>query len=985
MQPSSLARPVAQVRSWLVLLLTCCALIALMAPRSASASRAHTGAHALVGATVVVRPGEVIENATVIVRDDRIVAVGPVARVSIPPDARVWPGEGLRVYAGFFEPWFEVSLPEIAMAEAPARGRGGRGSGGASQEETAAHDPGLPGPSAASSRLHPERRAVDGLVLAPDTLEELRGAGFVVAAVVPEEGVLRGRVAVVHLGNTVPERRILVAEAGVVAGLRSGGWTAREYPASSMGMVAALRQSLLDARHYRDDHAHYARHATERSRPGYDPALAALVPVIDGEQPLLVDPAGIVLAHRSLGLARELGVRAVVLGSGGEWRRPDLLTSEVSLILPLDFPDAPEVSEDADWIDVDLDELRHWDFAPETPALLAGRGLSFAVTTHGLASAGDLWAKLRAAAGRGLEEHLALEALTVRPASFYGLEDRLGTIDVGKLACLTVLRGEGLFDEEVEVAMVFADGEPIVVKRPQEAGAQTEENDSEDEVADDTTDEARNAVGGGKGATVESGKSIPARIARSPLEARGPFLTPRTVIVRGATVWTSADAGVLENTDVLVRDGKIVEVGRELRAPDGALVIDGAGKHVTAGLIDAHSHIAVIGGVNEGTASTTAEVRIADVLNSEDPRIYEQLAGGLTASHIMHGSANAIGGQCQLIKLRWGAGPDQLVFEGARPTIKFALGENPKRSNWNPGPGVPRRYPQSRMGVEDVIRERFAAAAEYTHALRTWDKSQGPAPRRDLQLETLAQILVDERDIHCHSYRQDEILALMRLMEEFGAHVAVFTHILEGYKVADEMREHGAAASSFADWWAYKFEVYDAIPHNTTILDDRGVLTSVNSDSPDLARRLNTEAAKSVRHGGTEEVRALNMVTINAARQFGVESRTGSIEAGKDADFVVWNDHPLSTRAIALQTWVDGKLYWDVERDAQRQALLEAERTSLLSRVKEAAQSGKGKRGRGGPPRDGTLYRYEKPQEARWSSLDEGCSAEHVHGAQEVH
>lgn len=980
MQPCSSSRTVAQARTSFVLLLVCFALATLVVPRAATA----TGAHALVGATVVVRPGEVIENATVIVRDDRIVAVGPSARVNVPPDARVWPGEGLRVYAGFFEPWFEVALPEIATAEAPTRGRGSRGE----SQETAANDPGLPGPSAASPNLHPERRAVDGLVLAPGTLEKLREAGFVVAAVVPKEGVLRGRAAVVHLGDTVPEQRILMAEAGVVAGLRSGGWTAREYPASSMGMVAALRQSLLDARHYRDDHAHYARHATERSRPGYDPALEALVPVIEGGQPLLVDPAGIVLAHRSFALARELGVRAVVLGSGGEWRRPDLLTSDVSLILPLDFPDAPRVKEEDDWIDVDLDELRHWDFAPETPALLAGRGVSFAVTTHGLASASDLWAKLRSAGERGLEEQRALDALTVRPASYYGLGDRLGTIEVGKLACLTVLRGEGLFDAEVEVAMVFADGEPIVVKRPHRADTESEEDEAAEEAeegADETTDEASEAVGGGKGATVESGKSVPARLARFPLDARGPFVTPRTVIVRGATVWTSADAGVLENTDVLVRDGKIVEVGRELSAPDDALVIDGAGKHVTAGLIDAHSHIAVIGGVNEGTASTTAEVRIADVLNSEDPRIYEQLAGGLTASHIMHGSANAIGGQCQLIKLRWGATPDELVFEGARPTIKFALGENPKRSNWNPGPGVPRRYPQSRMGVEDVIRERFAAAAEYTRALRTWDKKQGPPPRRDLQLETLAQILADERDIHCHSYRQDEILALMRLMEEFDAHVAVFTHILEGYKVADELREHGAAASSFADWWAYKFEVYDAIPHNTTILDDRGVLTTVNSDSPDLARRLNTEAAKSVRYGGTDEVRALNMVTINAARQFGVESRTGSIEPGKDADFVVWSDHPLSTRALALQTWVDGELYWDVERDAQRQALLEAERTSLMSRAKEAAKSGKGKRGRGGPPRDGALYRYEQPQEAWWSSLDEGCSAEHVHGAQEVH
>jgi len=368
------------------------------------------------------------------------------------------------------------------------------------------------------------------------------------------------------------------------------------------------------------------------------------------------------------------------------------------------------------------------------------------------------------------------------------------------------------------------------------------------------------------------------------------------------------------------------------------------------------------------------------VLNSEDRRIYEQLAGGLTSSHIMHGSANAIGGQCQAIKLRWGAGPDELILEGARPTIKFALGENPKRSNWTPPPGVERRYPATRMGVEDVIRERFAAAVEYTRTHDEWDDDDGPYPRRDLQLEALAEILADERDIHCHSYRQDEILALMRLMEEFDGRVAVFQHVLEGYKVADELAAHGAAGSAFADWWAYKFEVYDAIPHAPTIMDERGVLTTVNSDSPDLARRMNTEAAKSVRYGGMDEQRALNLVTVNAARQLGADDRIGSLEPGKDADFVVWSHHPLSTRAVAEQTWLDGALYWDRERDAERREAMAAERAALIALASESG--GSGGKSSGDADADADAGRYEMPLELYWASLDEACSAEHVHAGE---
>ena len=416
---------------------------------------------------------------------------------------------------------------------------------------------------------------------------------------------------------------------------------------------------------------------------------------------------------------------------------------------------------------------------------------------------------------------------------------------------------------------------------------------------------------------------------------------PDVVLVRQATIWTSGPQGRLENADLLVRKGEIVAVGRGIAVPAGALVIDGAGKHVTAGLIDAHSHTAITGGVNEGTNVVTAEVRIADVLDPEDIGIYRELAGGLTAANLLHGSANSIGGQNQVIKLRWGSDAEGLRFAGAPPGIKFALGENPKQSNW----GVQRRrFPQTRQGVEESIRERFAAAGDYR---RRWaehrrkpDASRVP-PRRDLQLEALVEILDGKRLVHAHSYRADEILMLIETAKRFGFRVATFQHVLEGYKVADEIAAHGAGASTFSDWWAYKYEVIDAIPWNGTLMTRRGVNVSFNSDSDELARRLNLEAAKAVRYGGLSETDALAMVTINPARQLGVADRVGSLEAGKDADFVIWSGDPLSTYSVCEQTWVDGRKYFDRVADLERRKQTAAERDALLAKLDEKKKEDK--------------------------------------------
>ncbi|NQW29354.1 MAG: amidohydrolase family protein [Ignavibacteria bacterium] len=414
------------------------------------------------------------------------------------------------------------------------------------------------------------------------------------------------------------------------------------------------------------------------------------------------------------------------------------------------------------------------------------------------------------------------------------------------------------------------------------------------------------------------------------------------VVLKNATVWTCGTSGILENTDVLISNGKIAGIGKGLSAP---LSIDCSGKHITPGIIDEHSHIAISRGVNEGTHAITTEVRIGDVVDPDDVNIYRQLAGGVTASHLLHGSANPMGGQLQFIKLRWGSDAEQLKVQGATPTVKFALGENVKQSNW--GDRFTVRYPQSRMGVEQLMRDAFQAAREYEAEMKA--ASVGGIPvRRDIQLDALVEILNSKRNIHCHSYVQSEILMLMRLTEEFGFRVHTFTHILEGYKVAKEMAKHGARASSFSDWWAYKFEVYDAIPENTGILHAAGVVTSVNSDDGEMARRLNQEAAKSVKYGNVSEVDAMKFVTLNSAKQMGVEDRMGSIETGKDGDVVVWSGNPLSNMSRAERTFVDGREMFSIEadlklrsRDSELRRFLEQE---AMAAIAEGAASAKPKK-----------------------------------------
>jgi imidazolonepropionase-like amidohydrolase len=421
-------------------------------------------------------------------------------------------------------------------------------------------------------------------------------------------------------------------------------------------------------------------------------------------------------------------------------------------------------------------------------------------------------------------------------------------------------------------------------------------------------------------------------------------------LIRNATVLT-VSRGTLTGADVLIRGGKIAAVGPNLQAPSGARVIDATGKFVLPGIIDAHSHTMMDGSVNECTRSVTSMVTVRDILNPTAVNIYRALAGGTTAALLLHGSCNSIGGLSTTVKFKWGHPAADFPVPGAPSGIKFALGENPKRSNFNL-PGLQPRYPATRMGVEETIRDAFTRARDYK---KDWDDyraatSRGEKnvipPRRDLELEPLVEILEGKRLVHAHCYRADEILMLINVADEFGFKIKTFQHVLEGYKVAAEIARHGAGASTFTDFWGYKMEAYDAIAHNAAIMVRKGIVTSVNSDSDERARRLNIEAAKTVRYGGLTEEEALKLITLNPAIQLGIDRRVGSIEAGKDADLVIWSAHPFSVYAHPEQTFVDGELLFDRAADIARRPALEAERKQL-----EQAESNRAPSAGGAPPR----------------------------------
>lgn len=945
--------------------------------------------HAFTNATVITAPGMMHENATLVIRNGIIEAIGQ--DVSIPEDARIWEMEGKVIYPGFIDPHSGVGMQDAEVEL--ERGN-------------------LPWNQQIRAQLSAESSFKAG---EDDGTEPLRAAGFTRALSVPDVGIFRGQAAVMSLADGGATDRLTRPDVAQTVSLSRDPSFGFTYPTSPIGVIALIRQTLYDADWYRQAHQIYAERPQGLSRPETNAALAALDDAARGAQPLLFEVNTDEELLRALRIADEFGVTPWIRGSGHEYRLLDVLAEEQpALILPLTYPETPDVETPEDALNESMADLRHWYLAPENPARLSNAGITFALTASGLDKPSDFLPNLRRAIARGLDADVALAAITRQPAQLLGISETHGTLETGKVADFIIADGD-IFDADTRIADVWIDGmrykiQDVDMIQPSGSWAIS----SDDARLDGTLELHENERGGLEGSIIideqeislmsaaveqaprrlrvdfsgdELGLNGPVRLTASLSgeqlygwaevtgESRSQWQAARTdeadhehedtddssqddasdsspdaleladlrpameygrseipeqpgrIIVRNATIWTMGPEGIMENADLLIENGQVEQVGHELSAGRDAVEIDGTGKHVTPGLIDAHLHSGVTG-VNEIGNVITAEVRMADVLNIHNIWMYRQLAGGLTSAHVMHGSANPIGGQSAKIKMRWGALSHELLLSDAPRSVKFALGENPKRVGSN-------RYPDTRMGVEEVIADRFRMAQDYERRWQEWERTgEGIPPRRDLRLEAVADILNGDLLVQSHSYRQDEILMLMRLAEEFDFTVQAFHHGVEAYKVAPELAAHGAGAVVWSDWSSFKIEAYDATVYNARLLQEAGVLTSLHSDNSQIASRMNWEAAKMVRAGVSPED-AMAMITIDTARILGIEERVGSLEPGKDADFVIWSGDPLSTFTKAEQTWIDGRKYFDLEEDARLRAEVEAERQLLIQRIME--------------------------------------------------
>jgi imidazolonepropionase-like amidohydrolase len=854
---------------------------------------------AIKNARVITEPGKVLPEATVVIRDGLIDAVGADAK--IPPEALVTDGKGLTVYAGFIDAMSNWGFdPALRRSEA-----GAPASEDLASEALAA--------TKADNRkgMTPEFQVATALKADDDTADNWRKAGFTAHLIAPDGGILVGQSALVSLSNAPPREAVL--RSPVAMHLAFKGVGGNDYPRALMGILAHTRQTLLDAGYHQRTWAAFEKNGREGKRPPLDPSLADLGPVLDGKMPLVMEADSKDAIHRALDFAGEFKVKPILYGGSDAWKAVDRLKeTKTPLLVRLSFsegtpqrrrgrtareptpapaPFEPPLSDEADKdvpkrVKEDRDRQRKEEI--RNAATLAKAGVLFALSTQG--SGGDKpWDKfrenLRKAIAEGLPADAALAALTVNPAHILGVEKQLGTVAKGKAAHLIVTDGD-FQDEKTQVRYIFADGVRFEYDAKKSEARKPDEKKPEEKK--------------------EEPKAEKEQATELESDRKPKLHTGGNVLIRNATVLTVSN-GTKEKTDVLVRNGKIAEIGPGIKTPEGVAVVDAEGLFVMPGIIDTHCHFAIEGGVNEFSLSVVPEVRVRDVINSDDVEIYRALAGGVTTARLLHGSANVIGGQDAVIKLKYGEPANKLLIAEAPRGVKFALGENVKRTDG--------RFPNTRLGVEAVLVRAFTEAKEYR---KTWDeyekaRSSGTLmqePRRDLRLEALADALKGDLKVHCHCYRSDEILMLMRVADKFGFKVKSLQHVLEGYKIAPEIADHGASCSTFSDWWAYKIEAYDAIPFNSALLHEAGATVCLKSDSNELTRHLYQEAAKCIKYGGMSETEALKTITLNGAKQLGLEKRLGSIEVGKDADLVIFNGHPLNCYSRVEATLVDGEVYF---------------------------------------------------------------------------
>ena len=918
---------------------------------------------ALTNATIYVTPTEVIKKGTLLIKDGKVVEVGK--SVKIPKGTITTDLDGKSIYPSFIDIYTEFGLPK------PKRAPRGR---------VTQYEPSREG-YYWNDHIRPDTNPIENFKFDNRKAKDMINAGFGVVNTHLHDGIIRGNGLIVALSpNSSNAYRILDQKSAQFLSFNKSRKSNQAYPSSRMGAMALLRQTYLDADWY-----------AKGNMENKDLALEALNRNKDLVQ--IFETDNWLDATRADKVGDEFNIQYTIVGSGDEYERiADIKALNANFIIPINFSNAYDVSNPLLAQQISLRDMRKWNQEPSNLSVLSKNGVNFALTTRSLKSVKSFHKNLQKAIKYGFDKEKALASLTTIPASILGKTD-IGNLKKGSYANFLITSGD-IFDAKTTMYENWVLGDKNVIndmnikditgdymlsvnnknydlsitgKGAKQTGS-IKLNDkkvkskfsfkddwisiilNEEDGYTRLTGKVINAANVMQGTAYdtegnESSWSASQKMQKGankkeasknkkksdditvvpvsyPNLGFGNYTQPKTetILIKNVTVWTSEDAGILENTDVLLEDGKISKIGKDLKSRR-ATVIDGTGKHLTAGIVDEHSHIAA-SSINEGAQNSSAEVTIEDVVDPTDINIYRNISGGTTSAQILHGSANPIGGRSAIIKLKWGENAEGMIYKNTPKFIKFALGENVKQSR--SANGV--RFPQTRMGVEQLFVDYFTRAKEYD-AL----KKSGKPYRKDIEMEVIAEILNKERFISCHSYVQSEINMLMKVTERFNFNVNTFTHILEGYKVADKMAEHGVGGSTFSDWWAYKYEVNDAIPFNAAIMHNAGVTVAINSDDREMSRRLNQEAAKTIKYGGLSELEAWKTVTINPAKLLHIDDRVGSIKEGKDADVVLWSNHPMSIYAKVEKTIIEGKVYFDREEDKKKRKAIAEEKSQLIT------------------------------------------------------
>ena len=914
-----------------------------------------------------------VDNAVLVFQEGKIVASG---KVSIPKNAVVIDGRGAFVYPSFIDPYTNIGV------EKAKRNDYNPGSTYLPTDATSA---------AYNDAVKADTRAVSSFTNQSKDFQDYLKQGFGAALSFNEDGIVRGSAVLITLGEGISSEKVIKEDAGLMLSFSKGS-SRQAYPSSLVGSVALLRQLYLDADWY--------------AKSGYLENKNTNLEAFNRYRklPTIIETSEKWDVLRADAIGDEAATQFVFVGSGTEYQRAkEMKATNGTFILPLEYPKPFQSQDLMNVEDLDVADLKHWELAPYNAVYLAKEKVPFALTMSRLKDKNAFLDRIRDLHKKGLSKEEILQSLTEKPAQILQVSS-LGNLNKGSMANFIIV-SDDLFTKESVIYENWVSGKQNIITRMPDTDVRGDyqvqlNNQTYDLkikgkitkpeaeiIQNDKKGKAKLAVADYKMAlelklpndtvqnyrlmlpltdyknrttvaTDKDGRSIPVTIrfvkafepeakkeekAKTdepgkiwyPFSAFGAEALPtqQDYLIKNATVWTNSAKGIIKNADVKVSKGKIVQVGTGLSSGN-TTVIDGSNLHLTSGIIDEHTHIGLARGVNEAGTNNSGEVRMSDAIDPDDVNFYRQLAGGVTAAQQLHGSANPVGGQSSMVKFKWGEDPKDMLFPGAKPYIKFALGENVKQSNWGNNPN---RFPQSRGGVEQAFDFWFTRALEYEK-----EKSTNKNFRKDLRLETMLEILKSNRFITCHSYVQSEINMLMDVADRFDFRVQTFTHILEGYKVADKMKKHGANASTFSDWWAYKEEVREAIPYNAALLLQAGVNVAINSDDAEMARRLNQEAGKAVKYGNVPQEEAWKMVTLNPAKMLQIDHKVGSIEPGKDADLVLWTDNPLSIYATVDKTFVDGILYFDAAQQQRKDQMVKDEKNRIIQKMLFSEDAGKG-------------------------------------------